>query len=89
VRVITSKLEISTDRQEVEKEANFGILGVNAVQQSAKLAKQGNLKKAQIQAKAFDKHMTKNCTNSEQTEQMQNYRDNVNGIYSAINQQLD
>ena len=31
IRVITESLDISTDRQELEKDANFEILGLNAI----------------------------------------------------------
>ena len=46
VRVITNVLEISNDREELEKQADFEILGVNAIQQSSKLARKGEFKKA-------------------------------------------
>jgi hypothetical protein len=46
VRVITNQLEASSDKDELKKDADFEILGLNAVQQSAKLARQGDYKKA-------------------------------------------
>ena len=58
VRVITKQLIISHDRKEVEKDANFEILGMNAIQKSAKLARMGEFKKAQINAKAWHNRMS-------------------------------
>lgn len=46
MRVITDHMDISNDREELEKDANFEILGVNAIQQSSKLARQGDFKRA-------------------------------------------
>lgn len=46
VRVITSSLSISTDKESLRKDADFQILGINAIQQSTKLAKQGDFRGA-------------------------------------------
>eukprot|EP00347_Sterkiella_histriomuscorum_P023950 403332824 len=87
VRVITNQMEISNDREEVEKQANFEILGVNAIQQSSKLARQGEFKKAQVAAKAWDNRLLSNTVNQDQREQLGNFRSNMNGIYNIMNQQ--
>mmetsp|Transcript_9065 Transcript_9065/g.8528 ORF Transcript_9065/g.8528 Transcript_9065/m.8528 type:complete len:153 (+) Transcript_9065:551-1009(+) len=39
VRVLTHCIEIGSDRKEIENEANFEILGLNAIKQTSKLAK--------------------------------------------------
>lgn len=39
VRVITKALDISTDKEDLKKNADFQILGINAIQQSSKLAR--------------------------------------------------
>jgi hypothetical protein len=39
-------LEISTDREELEKKADFALLGLNAVQTSAQMARGGNVERA-------------------------------------------
>ena len=46
VRVITNTIEISNDREDLEEKADFEVLGVNAIQQSAKMARQGDFQKA-------------------------------------------
>lgn len=59
VRVITSSLEISTDKESLRKDADFQILGINAIQQSTKLAKQGDFRGAQVAAKSWNKVLTR------------------------------
>lgn len=61
VRVITNTLEISTDKEDLKKNADFQILGINAIQQSSKLARQGEYKQAQAVAKAWDKVMNRDA----------------------------
>lgn len=39
VRVITQRLEISSDKEGLKKDADFEILGMNAVQQASKVAR--------------------------------------------------
>lgn len=46
IRVITHTLDTSNDKEELEQNANYEVLGMNAIQQSAKLAKMGDFKKA-------------------------------------------
>jgi hypothetical protein len=53
VRVITNTLEISSDKEELEKKADFSVLGLNAVQTSAQMARGGEVARAQVMAKAW------------------------------------
>ena len=46
MRIITNTLEVSTDKEDLKKNADFEILGINAIQQSSKLARQGEFKEA-------------------------------------------
>ena len=39
VRVISLRLEISNDREELEKKANYEIMGMNAIQKSNNIAR--------------------------------------------------
>jgi hypothetical protein len=43
VRVITNTLEISTDKEELNNQADFALLGLNAVQTSAQMARGGDV----------------------------------------------
>ena len=53
VRIITNTLQISNDKEELQQQANFDVLGLCAVQTSAQMARGGNLERAQIHAKAW------------------------------------
>jgi len=68
IRVITSKQDISNDRSEVEKEADLEILGMNAIQQSSKMARQGKVLEAQVYAKAQNRRQ-KTYVNNEAQQQ--------------------
>jgi len=46
MRVITNQQDVSNDREQLESKADYNMLSSNAVQQSAKLARGGDLKKA-------------------------------------------
>ena len=89
VRVITKALDISTDKEDLKKNADFQILGINAIQQSSKLARQGEFKSAQAVAKAWDKVMTRdpNSLSSGQKTEVNNFRQNINMTYGLMHQQ--
>jgi len=73
-------LEISSDREHVEKAADYEILGVNVIQKSNKLARQGDYKQAQVISKAFDNRLVANSAkmSGPQMMQMQDFRSNIN-----------
>lgn len=68
MKVITKEHEITWDKEETKKEANFAVLSVNAVQQMSKFAKDGEFRQAQAVAymwknflkgtEFFDEYMT-------------------------------
>ena len=84
--MITQFLEISTDKEDLKKNADFQILGMNAIQQSSKLARQGEFKQAQAVAKAWDKVMTREPTKLSEGQQMevQNFRQNIGQTYNLM-----
>ena len=86
VRVFTQFLEISTDKEDLKKNADFQILGINAIQQSSKLARQGEFKQAQAVAKAWDKVMNRDAKTLSTTQQAEvhNYRANIGETYSLM-----
>ena len=73
MRVITNQIEISDNKEELEQNANFELLGINAIQQTAKIARGGDVLKAQVHAKAWNKRMRKNVDNEEKFEMLSNY----------------
>lgn len=82
-------METSSDKEALKKNADFEILGINAIQQSSKLARQGDYKKAQVAAKAWDNVMNAApaLLSAPQQMQAQNFRSNINSTYSMINKQ--
>ncbi|TNV82966.1 hypothetical protein FGO68_gene1626 [Halteria grandinella] len=87
VRVITQRLETSSDKEGLRKEADFEVLGINAVQQSNKLARQGDFKKAQVAVKAWDRVMNKEAgaLSVEQKVQVSNFRGAITESYQMMN----
>lgn len=86
VRVITSVMEASSDKKEVEKQADYEILGVNAIQQQARFAKKGDVLKAQVYAKAHNRKMRNNIQDDAQKEQYLNYMNNNQEMYGMMQQ---
>ena len=88
MRVITQYLDISTDKEDLKKNADFAILGVNAIQQSTKMAREGDYKRAQAAAKAWNKVMTRDATklSEEQNVQIEAYRQNIGETYNLMHQ---
>jgi hypothetical protein len=51
---------VSNDREELEKKADYEIMGMNAIQKSNNIARQGNFKQAQVLSKAMNNMMERN-----------------------------
>lgn len=60
IRVLTKVQKVSNDRNEVEADADAEILGVNCVQQAARLARRGSFRHAQVYMKGQRKHWGEN-----------------------------
>jgi len=73
VRVISCQQDINNDREYLEKNANYEILSMNAIQQSSKMAKKGNMREAQAYAKNWNRKMRANINSEEQVEHFNNY----------------
>lgn len=84
-RVITKSQLLSFSKEEVSKQAQYDIISCNAMQQCSKLAKEGDYRKAQSNAKAWKQMMKKNFSNNIQAQQ--NY-DNFNIHMNDINNNL-
>lgn len=91
VRIISNQKQVSNDRNELEKNANYKILSTNAIQQSSKLAKKGQMMEAQVVAKTWNRRMRANINNEEQIADYGNYNRNFNDVYNMIqeNQHLE
>jgi hypothetical protein len=83
VRLITKTQDITFEKDEAKKEANYRVLSVNAVQQTAKLAKAGNFRGAQANAYQWKKVMK----GSEQ--EYEDYMVNAAPLYQALQRQQE
>lgn len=57
IRVITEEQKVSNEKEKLEKNANYNIIGTHAIQQGAKLARGGNHRFAQAYAKNWGRKM--------------------------------
>lgn len=87
VRIISNQQEISNDRDALEKNANFGILSTNAIQQSSKLAKKGQMLEAQVIAKTWKRRMRQQISSEEQERDYANFNRNYAGVYDMIQEE--
>lgn len=69
MKVITKIVDISDDRKALEAEANYEVIGINNIQKTSKLAREGKAFEAQKQAAAWNKRMKNNLNNAAQIEQ--------------------
>ena len=79
IRIITKNLEVSDNKEQVNKQANLNIVSTNQVQKSAKLAGKGNFMDAQAQI-----HVARNFLNSNANYSMDNQR-----IYNQFNSNMN
>jgi hypothetical protein len=84
IRVISMKQGISSDREELEKNANFNLIGTHAIQQSSKFAKVGNFRGAQAYAKNWNRKMRGNTVSAEQEDNRQQFVENFDNLYNNI-----
>eukprot|EP01022_Parablepharisma_sp_SALTPOND_P019152 TRINITY_DN3238_c0_g1_i1.p1 TRINITY_DN3238_c0_g1~~TRINITY_DN3238_c0_g1_i1.p1 ORF type:complete len:731 (+),score=92.14 TRINITY_DN3238_c0_g1_i1:5000-7192(+) len=82
VRLITKTQLITFEKEEAKKAANYTVLAVNAVQQSAKLADVGEHRAAQANAFQWKKMLRG-------SEQYKNYVSNVKPLYEALQRQQE
>lgn len=82
LRLITKKQDITFEKEVAKKEADFKIIASNAVKQSSKLAKEGNIKKSQAAALHWRKML-------KGTEVYEDYMVNMAPLYNALEQQQE
>jgi hypothetical protein len=64
IRVVTKHQKISTEKDFIQKEANFDIISTNAMQKTSKLAEEGDYRGAQSNALAWKKMIKSNAISS-------------------------
>ncbi|CDW77368.1 type a von willebrand factor domain-containing protein [Stylonychia lemnae] len=90
MRVISSQTQISSDKEFLEKNANIEILGLNAIQQSSKLARQGYYETAKVAAKAWYnklERIAQDNNNMAQIEQFNNFKKKFEVVYGVFKQE--
>ena len=60
IKVFTELKSVSSNKEEILKNANLKIVSGNAIQKSAKMAREGNYRKAQINSMAWKKFLNSN-----------------------------
>lgn len=62
LRVATASIQVTEDRKEAEKNANLTVIGTHAAQRAAKYAKEGEFERAQMEARAAQRFMSRNAS---------------------------
>ena len=86
LRVISKQQQMSTERDQLEKKADYDMLSYNAIQKGSAMARGGDIRQAQAIVKNFKRKMHKNIKTEAHTDQFRNYSEQVNNVYSGMNQ---
>ena len=80
-------MKTSQEREELEKNADYEILGMNAIQQTSKFARRGDFEGARVNARAWDQRMASNINSEVQNDNFNQFRGNIRGMYNAVTEQ--
>ncbi|CAI2385036.1 unnamed protein product [Moneuplotes crassus] len=89
IRVNSHVQEISSNKEEVEAEVDAEMVGINIVQQAAKLAGKGDFRHAQAYMKCNAKYWGKNATNSTASKEVKSHLHKIKGVYGMLQDQND
>mmetsp|Transcript_13124 Transcript_13124/g.13238 ORF Transcript_13124/g.13238 Transcript_13124/m.13238 type:complete len:456 (+) Transcript_13124:796-2163(+) len=87
VLVDTQMVEVTDNKDEVMKEADYEVLARNVQVQTAKLAKQGQYGQARKNVDNWQHYMKKNVKNDCQSKQLKNMEDDVMPSYNLLAEQ--
>ena len=76
---------MSTERQKLEQEADYEMLGYNAIQKGSTIARGGDIRQGQAIVKNFRRKMQSNITNEAQANQFRQYTAQCHEVYSGLN----
>lgn len=82
LRVITKQMEVSSDREGLEKKADFKLMSENAMQKGSQMAARGDFRGGQAVMKTYQQKMRSNQNNLEQVQQYQNFNKNLALCYA-------
>lgn len=86
LRVITKKMEVSNDREELEKKADFKLISENAMQKGSQMAARGDFRGGQAIMKTYKQKMRQNIQSEAQVADYQNFNKNLALCYQQINE---
>jgi len=86
LRVITKQMEVSNDRDALEKKADFKMVSENAIQKGSQMAARGDFRGGQAVMKTYQQKMRQQQTSEEQQVQYQNFNKNLALCYQQINE---
>lgn len=86
LRVITQLKEVSHNREENEKKADHSIMAQNCIQQSSKMAREGNFRQAQSHAKIWGRQMKANIKSEEEVANYKQFNNAWGGAYNMMAQ---
>eukprot|EP00027_Filamoeba_sp_ATCC50430_P012347 CAMPEP_0168564266 /NCGR_PEP_ID=MMETSP0413-20121227/13148_1 /TAXON_ID=136452 /ORGANISM="Filamoeba nolandi, Strain NC-AS-23-1" /LENGTH=871 /DNA_ID=CAMNT_0008595915 /DNA_START=32 /DNA_END=2643 /DNA_ORIENTATION=- len=81
LRVATTKIEATEDREQAEAAADVEVIGTHAIQKAAKHAKEGNYEEAQLEARAAQRFMLRKNV---QTENMSGWVEQVESMDKVL-----
>jgi hypothetical protein len=80
--------KVSSDKEEIAKDAKYEILSVNAMKKSSQLAKEGNYRGAQVNAYAWKQFMKSNAQTNTQVENYSMFNKNMTNFNNQLQQNL-
>ena len=81
IKVFTELKRVSSDKENILKQANLKIVAGSAIQKSAQLAKDGEYKKAQVNSMAWKKFLNNNKNKDNNgNETYSNFKSNMNNF---------
>jgi len=84
MRVLSKTQVVSNEREELEKYADSNMLMRNCVQQSAKIARHGDTRQAQVIAKGWNRKMRSNLQSEQQINDYQNFNAQYRDVYNEL-----
>ena len=79
IRVISKNLKVSTNKEDIEKQADFEIISTMEMHKTARLAKEGKFREAQAQAHVARKYFNLNRAKNKSVEETYNmFNNNMN-----------
>eukprot|EP01102_Stenamoeba_stenopodia_P022791 TRINITY_DN962_c0_g1_i1.p1 TRINITY_DN962_c0_g1~~TRINITY_DN962_c0_g1_i1.p1 ORF type:complete len:878 (-),score=250.65 TRINITY_DN962_c0_g1_i1:198-2831(-) len=83
LRVVTTKVDVTDDRQVAEKNADIKVIGTYAAQRAGKYAKEGDYEKAQMEARSAQRLMAR-AADSDKSEEVSAWASTVESMDKVL-----